>query len=102
MSNTNLLKGATHSITAGNEVIVTLVGMFAMFIIVVLLNAVINVTTNALCPIDTQRQRLYNNRRGMRREDKYSKPKRARTPPRKTIGRKKSKSFHQREFMIGK
>ena len=98
MSNTNLLKGATHSITAENEVIITLVGMGAMFIIVVLLNAVINVTTNAICPINPQTQRLYTDRRSMRREDKYSKPKRSRTPPRKTIGRKKSK----REFMIGK
>lgn len=102
MSNTNLLKGATHSITAETEVIVTLVGMVAMFIIVVLLNAVLNVTTNIICPTNPQTQRLYNDRRNMRREDKYSKSKRSRTPPRKTIGRKKSKSFHQREFMIGK
>lgn len=102
MSNTNLLKGVTHSITAENEVIVTLVGGLAMFIIVILLNVVLNAATSALFPINSHTQRLYKDRRGMRREDKYSKPKRSRTPPRKTIGRKKSKSFHQREFMMGK
>ncbi len=93
MSDTNLLKAATHSITAENEVIVTLIGTAAMFIIVVLLNVVINATTSALFPIDPYRQRLYNDRRGMRREDKYSRQKRSRTPPRKTIGRKRSKTI---------
>ena len=102
MPTTHLLKAATHSITAENEVIVTLVGGLAMFIIVILLNIVINATTSALFPIDPYTQRRYKDRRGMRREDKYSKPKRSRTPPRKTIGRKRSKSFHQREFMISK
>lgn len=93
MSDTNLLKAATHSITAENEVIVTLVGTAAMFIIVVLLNVVINITMHNVCPIDPQYKRLYNERRRMRDEDKYLRPKRSRTPPRKTIGRKRSKTI---------
>ena len=84
------------------EVAYTIYYLIMLFISTIILNGMISVVMNSACPPDQYRQRLYNERRNMRREDKYLKPKRSRTPPRKTIGRKRSKSYHEREFMIGK
>ena len=87
--------------TFQSEIFTTVSGLVVLFVVITMLNALINVAIDAICPIDPYRRALKRERCSMRNEDKYPRTKRSRTPERKSKRRPLQKR-NKRPFMLAK
>ena len=81
-----------------SEIFTTVSGLVVLFVLITILNALISIVMDAVCPKDPYRQALKRERCKMRKEDKYPRTKRSITPERKSKRRKR----HRRSFMLAK